>query len=56
MKRDTFGIAALQFLPVQALQQTAHKISSEFLFAYSPVLDIFYVDNCLYGADAPEQA
>jgi len=56
MKRVTFGIAASPFLAVQALQQTAHKFGSEFPLAYSHVFDSFYVDDCLAGADTPEQA
>ena len=34
----------------------AHKFGCEFPLAYSHVLDLFYTDDCLAGANTPEQA
>ena len=56
MTRVTFGVAASPFAAVQALQQTATDFGQEHSLANSHVFKSFYVDDCLAGADTPQEA
>ena len=56
MTRVTFGVASSPFLAVQALQKTAQDFGYQFPLAKDHVLNSFYVDDLLAGADSPEDA
>ena len=56
MTRVTFGVASSPFLAVQALQNTAQDFGDQFPLAKDHVLNPFYVDDLLAGADSPEDA
>ena len=56
MKRVTFGVALSPYLATQVLQQTAHDFGEEFTLAKPHIFSSFYVDDCLAGADSPENA
>lgn len=52
----TYGMACAPFNAIRTLQQCAHDNSSEFPLAASQVLNNFYVDDYLGGADTVEKA
>ena len=56
MTTVTFGIASSPFVAVQSLQQTAHDFGDSYPIAKSHVMSSFYVDDCLSGADSPQEA
>lgn len=56
MTRVTFGVSAYSFAAVQALQQTAHDFGQDYPQANLHLFSSFYVDDCLAGADTPQQA
>ena len=56
MKHVTFGVASSPYLATQVLQQTAHDFGEEFTLAKPHIFSSFYVDDCLAGADSPENA
>ena len=55
MTRVTFGVAASAFVAIQALQQTAIDFESGYPVASKHVFSSFYVDDCLAGADSPQE-
>ena len=44
------------YLAIQAQQQVAHDFGHLYPVAHPLILDSFYVDDLLTGADTPEQA
>ena len=56
MTRVMFGVASSPFLAVQALQQTALDFGDQFPLAKPHVMNSFYVDDLLAGADYPDEA
>ena len=41
---------------MQSLQQTAHDFGDSYAITKSRVKSSFYVDDCLAGADSPQEA
>ena len=56
MTRVKFGVSSSPYLVIKALQQTAHDFGQHYPVAQSLVLNSFYVDDLVTGADTPEQA
>ena len=56
MTRVTFGVSASPFLAVRTLQQTAVDHGEDYPRATQHILESFYVDDFLGGADNPEEA
>ena len=56
MERVTFGVAASPYLAVRTLQQAAEDHGAHFPVASWHILNSFYVDDLLGGADTEEQA
>ena len=56
MTRVTFRIAASPYAAVQALQQSASDFGKDYPLAKDHVANLFYVDDCLAGADTPQEA
>ena len=56
MTHVTFGVAASAFVAIQALQQTAIDFESGYPVASKHVFSSFCVDDCLAGADSPQEA
>ncbi len=56
MTRATFGVASSPFIAIQSLQQTAHDFGDSFPLAKPHVFSSMYVDDCLAGANTPEEA
>ena len=56
MTRVTFGVAASPFAAVQALQQTAADFGHDYILATPHIYESFYVDDCLAGAQTPQEA
>ena len=56
MTRVTFGISSSPYLAIKSLHQTAHDFGHQYPIASPLVLDSFYVDDLLSGAETPEQA
>ena len=56
MTRVTFGVASSSFVTNMAVKQNAIKHAQEFPLASSAVLESFYVDDGLVGADSVEGA
>ncbi len=56
MTRVTFGVASSPFVAIQSLQQTAHDFGDSFPLAKPHVFSSMYVDDCLAGANTPEEA
>ena len=56
MNRVTFGVASSPYLAVRTLQQTALDHGSSSPTASLHVVQSFYVDDLLGGADTPEEA
>ena len=56
MTRLTFGVTSSPFLATQVLRQVAEDYKNEFPKAAAIILGQFYVDDCLTGADTPEEA
>ena len=56
MTRVTFGVTASPYLAMRSLQQTAHDHQKLYPIAAPLVLNSFYVDDLLTGAETPEQA
>ena len=56
MKYVTFGVASSPYLATQVLQQTALDFGNEFTLAKPHIFSSFYVDDCLAGADSPDNA
>lgn len=54
LKTVTYGMASAPFNAIRALQQCAHDYNNEFPLAASHVLNNFYVDDYLGGADTVE--
>ena len=56
MTRVTFGVSASPYLAVRTLQQTARDHGDGYSEAVQHILNSFYVDDLLAGADTPEDA
>ena len=56
MTRVTFGVSASPYLAVRTLQQTARDHGTEHPIATSHIMNSFYVDDLLAGADTVEKA
>ena len=56
MTRVTFGVTASPYLAIKSLQQTAHDFQDQYPLAAPIVLNSFYVDDLLTGAETPDQA
>ena len=56
MTRVTFGVSASAFVAIKSLQQTANDHGHQYPIATSHVFKSFYVDDCLAGADTPDEA
>ena len=56
MKRLTFGIASSPFLATRVLHQMADDYQDKYPEAAAMVKKLFYVDDCLTGANTPEEA
>ena len=56
MTRVTFGVASSPYLAVKCLQQTAKDFRADHKLASYHVVQSFYVDDCLAGADTSEAA
>ena len=56
MKRLTFGIASSPFLATRVLHQMADDYQDKYPEAAAMVKKSFYVDDCLTGANTPEEA
>ena len=56
MKRLTFGIASSPFLATRVLHQMADDYQDKYHEAAAMVKKSFYVDDCLMGANTPEEA
>ena len=56
MDRVTFGVAASPYLAVRTLQQAAEDFGSSFPVASWHIMNSFYVDDLLGGADTEAQA
>lgn len=54
--RVVYGQAAAPFLAIRSMNQCAIVYAAEFLLASKAVLECFYVDDALIGADSVEQA
>ena len=54
--RVTFGVSASPYLAVQSLHQTATDFGKDQLLAAPSVYNSFYVNDCLPGAETPDQA
>ena len=55
MTSITFGVSATPYFAVQLLHQTATEFGKDHLFAHPRVYDSFYVDDCMIGAETPDQ-
>ena len=56
MKRLTFGIAFSPFLATRVLHQMADDYQDKYPEAEAMIKKSFYVDDCLTGANTPEEA
>ncbi len=56
MTRLTFGVTSSPFLATQVLRQVATDHQSEYPAASTVVLEDFYVDDCLTGAESEDEA
>ena len=56
MTRVTFGVSSSPFLAIKTLRQLALDFGTQFPSAAPLVLNSFYVDDLLTGAETPEQA
>ena len=56
MARLTFGVTSSPFLATQVLRQVATDHQSEYPAASTVVLEDFYVDDCLTGAESEDEA
>ena len=56
MTRVTFGVSASPYLAVRTLQQTAADHGEEYPRATQQILQNFYVDDYLGGAETPQEA
>lgn len=56
LNRIAYGQAAAPFLAVRAMQQCARDHAKEFPLGAQAVLEMFYVDDALAGADSVEDA
>ena len=56
MTRVTFGVSASPYLAVRTLQQTAADHGEEHPRATQQILENFYVDDYLGGAETPQEA
>ena len=56
MTRVTFGVSASPYLAIRTLQQTARDHGTERPLASSHIMDSFYVDDLLAGAQTEEEA
>ena len=56
MTRVTFGVSASAFVVIKSLQQIANDHGHQYPIATSHVFKSFYVNDCLAGADTPDEA
>ena len=56
MKRVTFGVTASPYLAVRVLQQVAHEFGKDLPKAQWHILQSFYVDDLMGGADSEKEA
>ena len=56
MTRVTFGVSASSYAANMSIKQNSLDFASEYPLAADVVSKSFYVDDCLSGADTPEQA
>ena len=56
MTRVTFGVSASSFVANMAVRQNAVDLAMKYPLAYKAVMESFYVDDGLTGADTPEEA
>lgn len=56
MTMVTFGVSASSFAANMAVRQNAVDLAMKYPLAYKAVMESFYVDDGLTGADTPEQA
>ena len=56
MTRVTFGVSASSYAANMSVKQNSLDFSSDYPLAASVVDKSFYVDDCLSGADTPEEA
>lgn len=56
MTRVTFGVSASSFAANMAVRQNAVDLAMKYPLAYKAVMDSFYVDDGLIGADTAEEA
>ncbi|XP_065079410.1 uncharacterized protein LOC135702307 [Ochlerotatus camptorhynchus] len=56
MSRVTFGLAPSSFLATRCLQQLAHDEGSQFPRAKAALLNDFYIDDFIGGADSESEA
>ena len=54
--RVTFGVSASSYAANMSIKQNSLEFASEYPLAADVVNKSFYVDDCLSGADTPEQA
>ena len=56
MLRLTFGVASSPYLATQVLHQAAADLKDKYPLASNVILESFYVDDCLAGADTLDDA
>ena len=56
MTRVTFGVSASSFAANMAVRQNAVDLAMKYPLAHKAVMESFYVDDGLTGADTPEEA
>ncbi len=56
MTRVTFGVSATSYAANMSIKQNSIEFASDYPLAVDVVDKSFYVDDCLSGADTPEQA
>ena len=54
MNRLTFGVSASSFAANMAVRQNAIDLAHDYPLAAKVVEEMFYVDDCLTGADSLE--
>ena len=56
MSLVTFAVSASPYLTIKTLQQTAQDFGDQFPIASRLIMNSFYIDDLLTGAETPEQA
>ena len=56
MMRLTFGVSASPFAAIMAMRENAMDHQRRYPFAAQAVMNDFYVDDSLYGANSVDEA